>query len=52
MGTCLECDENFYLDEGVDIGDIVVCPKCKTRHEVINTAPMTLDYAEDEEGDA
>ena len=51
MGTCLECDENFDLPEGVDIGDIVICPKCKTRHEVLNTFPVSLDYAEEEDAE-
>jgi uncharacterized paraquat-inducible protein A len=49
MGTCLECDENFDLEEGLDIGDIVRCPKCKTRMEVINSFPVQLDYAVDED---
>lgn len=49
MGTCFECETNFDLDEGVDIGDIVSCPKCGRRYEILNTFPVTLDYAAEEE---
>lgn len=52
MGTCFECDADIELDEGVDIGDIVNCPKCGFKYEVLNTFPVSLDYAapdEDEE---
>ena len=49
MGTCFECDENFDLDEDAEIGDIIKCPKCGTRYEILNTFPVSLDYAEEEE---
>ncbi len=51
MGTCFECDENFELGEDAEIGDIISCPNpnCATRYEVLNTFPVTLDYAVDEE---
>jgi len=49
MGTCFECDENFELGEDAEIGTIVSCPKCATRYEVLNTFPVTLDYAVDED---
>ena len=49
MGTCLDCDTNFDLDEGVDIGDAVICPKCKTGMEIISLSPVILDYAVDED---
>ena len=52
MGTCFECETNFDLDEGVEIGDIVSCPKCGTRYEVLNTFPVNLDYAPEEEEEA
>jgi lysine biosynthesis protein LysW len=51
MGTCFECETNFDLEEGVEIGSIVVCPKCRVRYEVISPFPVTLDYAPDEEED-
>ncbi len=49
MGTCPECDENFDLDEDDDISDVVECPKCHVRLEILNTYPVTLDYASDED---
>ena len=52
MGTCFECETNFDLDENVEIGSIVACPKCGTRYEVLNTFPVSLDYAgEEDEGE-
>ena len=52
MGTCFECETNFDLEEGVEMGDIVSCPKCNVHYEVINTLPVTLDYATEEEEDS
>ncbi len=52
MGTCFECETNFEVEEGVDIGDIVTCPKCQTRYEVLNPFPLTLDYATEEDEDS
>jgi lysine biosynthesis protein LysW len=50
VGTCLECDTNIDIDEDTEIGDIIICPQCKTRLEVIDLAPVViLDYAVDEE---
>jgi lysine biosynthesis protein LysW len=45
MGTCLECEEHIELEEGVEVGDIVECPHCKTRMEVLDLRPVTFDYA-------
>ncbi|HET9481635.1 MAG TPA: lysine biosynthesis protein LysW [Candidatus Polarisedimenticolia bacterium] len=45
MGTCPECDENFDLDEEAEIGQLIECPKCRTRLEILNLMPATLDYA-------
>lgn len=52
MGTCFECDTNFDIDEDTEIGDVVACPRCGMKYEVLNTFPVSLDYAvdEDEEG--
>ena len=50
MGTCLDCEENFYMEEGVEVGDVVDCPKCRIRMEVLNTFPtVNLDYAAPED---
>jgi lysine biosynthesis protein LysW len=52
MGTCFECETNFEMEEGVEIGDIVSCPKCHTRYEVLSNFPIQLDYAAEEEEDS
>ena len=50
MGTCIDCEENFEFDiEETDVGDILVCPKCKCRLEVLDLNPVVLDYAVDED---
>jgi alpha-aminoadipate carrier protein LysW len=45
MGTCPDCEENFEIDEEAEIGNIVECPKCGARLEILNTFPVTIDYA-------
>ena len=52
MGTCFECETNFELEEGVEAGDIVSCPKCQMKYEVLNNFPVTLDYISEEEEDS
>ncbi len=49
IGTCLDCDANIELDENVEIGDVVTCPECKARLEVLDLDPVVLDYAVEEE---
>jgi len=49
VGTCLDCDTNFDIDENAGVGDIVMCPQCKTQLEIIGLAPVILDYAIDED---
>lgn len=46
MGTCPECDENFEISEDMEVGDIVECPKCEVRLELLNLMPGMVDYAE------
>jgi lysine biosynthesis protein LysW len=45
MGTCLECEETFELGEDVQVGDIIECPSCRTRLEVLDLFPVSFDYA-------
>ena len=49
MGTCLDCDTNIDIDENAEIGDTVICPNCNCRLEIIDLAPVILDYAVDED---
>jgi len=52
MATCPECDADIEVDEfDVDKGDLISCPACGTGLEVINTSPVELDLAPDEEED-
>ena len=48
MGTCLECEEQIELDEKVEVGDVVECPHCRTRLEVLDLFPVAFDWAEEE----
>ena len=45
MGTCPECEENFDLEEGAEVGDMIECPRCKTRLELLSLHPAMVDYA-------
>jgi DNA-directed RNA polymerase subunit RPC12/RpoP len=45
MGTCPECEENFDLDEDAQIGDVIECPRCKTRLELLSLHPAMVDFA-------
>jgi len=49
VGTCVDCDTNIDIDENADIGDTIICPKCKCSLEIIGLAPVILDYAVDED---
>lgn len=48
---CPECDEDIYIRHMPKLGDIVYCPSCETRLEVVNLNPLELDWPweEDEE---
>lgn len=45
MGTCPDCEENFEIDEEAEIGDLVECPRCNARLEVLNLFPVSFDFA-------
>jgi lysine biosynthesis protein LysW len=47
MGTCPDCEENFEIADGIEVGDTVECPSCKARLEVLDLNPVVLDYAVD-----
>ncbi|OFV98523.1 MAG: hypothetical protein A3H28_09175 [Acidobacteria bacterium RIFCSPLOWO2_02_FULL_61_28] len=50
MAHCPECETlvDVVVDE-VEEGEIVTCPECGVDLEVVNTNPIELDLAEDEE---
>ena len=41
---CPQCDEQIRFEETPDIGDIVRCPTCDTRLEVVDLNPIELDW--------
>ena len=49
MGTCPDCEENFELEEYAEPVDVTECPKCSIRLEILNTQPVMLDYAAEED---
>jgi lysine biosynthesis protein LysW len=45
VAVCLECDEHIELDDETDVDDIVICPACNSRFEVIDLDPVMIDHA-------
>jgi alpha-aminoadipate carrier protein LysW len=51
MATCLECGAELGLDEGVEEGEIVVCPDCGAELEVMSVDPISIQLAPEVEED-
>lgn len=51
MVTCPECGAEFDLDDGTEVGEIVVCPDCGIDLEVLSMTPPEVDLAPMEEED-
>ena len=49
--TCPECAAEIKLDEGTEIGEIIVCSDCGVDLEVIALDPATVQLAPREEED-
>lgn len=49
--TCPECAAEIVLQEGTEIGEIVVCSDCGVDLEVIALKPATVQLAPREEED-
>jgi len=50
MAQCPECEALMDLEpDEVDEGEIISCPECGVDLEVVNTNPIELDLAEDED---
>ncbi|MBP9503249.1 MAG: hypothetical protein KBF17_13900 [Candidatus Promineofilum sp.] len=47
MARCLECDSRIYFPRRPELGQIIVCPECETSLEVVRTAPIRFDWADD-----
>jgi alpha-aminoadipate carrier protein LysW len=50
VGTCPECEAELTLQD-VEKGEIVQCAECGAELEVVNTDPIELDLAPEEEED-
>ena len=49
-GFCPECDAEVGLGKSPRLGQRVICPSCGADLEVVETSPIELDWAfEDEE---
>ncbi len=48
--NCPECEGNLALN-GVEAGEIVVCPDCGVDLEIMDLAPLTLALAPQEAED-
>ncbi len=50
--ACPECAAEIELDaDSVMVGEIIDCPDCGVELEVVNTQPLTLELAPEEEED-
>ena len=50
VGVCPECEAELTLQD-VEKGEIVQCAECGAELEVVNTDPIELDLAPEEEED-
>jgi alpha-aminoadipate/glutamate carrier protein LysW len=48
--SCPECGGEFALDS-IEVGEIIQCPECGVELEVLETDPINLGLAPDEEED-
>ncbi|NLE77125.1 MAG: lysine biosynthesis protein LysW [Chloroflexi bacterium] len=51
MAECPECGGSIELEEGVEVGEIVVCPDCGVELEVLEAQPVKLALAPEVEED-
>lgn len=50
-GSCPECDAEIEVSEDVDKGEIVTCPDCGVKLEVVGLDPVEFELAPEEEED-
>ncbi len=46
---CPSCDDDIYLPRSPRLGEIVACPNCGARLEVVDVNPLELDWPLDDE---
>jgi len=47
MALCPDCGQIVELEEP-ELGQVLSCPKCRARLEVLNLKPLELDWAYNE----
>ncbi|MBL7202011.1 MAG: lysine biosynthesis protein LysW [Anaerolineae bacterium] len=45
---CLECGDRITVTGQVKMGQVVTCPECGTKMEVVDLDPFEIDWAYDE----
>ena len=51
IAQCPDCGEKIRLQGRIYVGKEVICPDCDAVLEVIDTEPVELDWALDDEDD-
>lgn len=51
MAECIECGGELQIPSDVETGEILVCGECGVELEVMDTDPLQLDLAPEEEED-
>lgn len=51
IATCVECDEEIEISERARLGQKVMCSSCGASLEVVNTGPLELDWAYEDDDD-
>ena len=46
--NCISCQEMVNVGNNPRLGDVVTCPKCDARLEVVWLEPLELDWPADE----
>ena len=49
--TCPDCGEDFSFAGQVSLGRLLTCPNCDAELEIIETDPVELDWAYDDDYD-
>lgn len=51
IGFCPECGQEVRLRKAPHLGQIVICPACKSSLEVVDRDPLEFDWADEESRD-
>ncbi len=49
--NCVECEAEITLEDGTEVGEILVCPDCGVDLEVTSLNPAALELAPMEQED-